>query len=88
MKHALKAVLVAVAATCVVTTGSGAADATARTFANCSATHRVSPPGVGKIGAHDHPRGTPVTSFTRRNALYYANKSSDRDGDRIACEAR
>ena len=88
MKHALKAALVAVAATCVVTTGSGAADATAREFANCTAMHRVYPHGVGKFGAHDHTSGTPVTSFKRSNALYYANRKSDRDGDRIACEQR
>lgn len=88
MKHALKAALVAVAATFVVTTGSGAADATAREFANCTAMHRVYPHGVGKYGAHDRTSSTPVTNFKRSNALYYANKKSDRDGDRIACEAR
>jgi len=88
MKHALKAALVAVAATCVVTTGSGAADATAREFANCTAVHRVSPHGVGKFVAHDKTSSTPVTNFKRSNALYYANRKSDRDGDRIACEAR
>jgi excalibur calcium-binding domain-containing protein len=88
MKHALKAVLVAVAATCVVTSGSGSADATAREFANCTAMHRVYPHGVGKYGAHDRTSSAPVTSFKRSNALYYANRKSDRDGDRIACEAR
>ena len=88
MKHASKAVLLAVAMVCVVTTGSGAADATARTFANCTAMHRVYPHGVGKYGAHDRTSSTPVTSFKRSNALYYANRKSDRDGDRIACEQR
>ena len=86
MKHALKAALVAVAATCVVTTGSGAADATAREFANCTAMHRVYPHGVGKYGARDKTSSTPVTNFKRSKALYRANSYSDRDKDGIACE--
>ena len=67
---------------------AGSADAGAREFANCTAMHRVYPHGVGKFGAHDHTSGTPVTNFKRSNALYFANKKSDRDGDHIACEQR
>jgi hypothetical protein len=59
----------------------------ARTFANCTAMHRVYKHGVGRRHAHDHTSGTPVTNFYRNNALYYANRKSDRDGDGIACEA-
>jgi hypothetical protein len=58
-----------------------------RTFANCTAMHRVYKHGVGRRHAHDHTSGTPVTNFYRNNALYYANRKSDRDGDGIACEA-
>jgi hypothetical protein len=58
-----------------------------RTFANCTAMHRVYKHGVGRRYAHDHTSGTPVTNFYRNNALYYANRGSDRDHDGIACEA-
>lgn len=88
MKPALKCAVVALAATCLVGTGSGVADAKARTFANCTAMHRVYPHGVGKSGAHDKTSSTPVTNFKRDNALYVANQKSDRDGDKIACEQR
>jgi len=71
-----------------VLTVAAPADATARTFANCTAMHRVYKHGVGRFGAHDHTSGTPVTTFKRSNTLYRANKKSDRDGDGIACEQR
>jgi len=64
------------------------ADASARTFKNCTAMHKTYKHGVGKSGAHDHTSGTPVTNFKRSNALYRANKKSDRDHDGIACETR
>lgn len=88
MKHVSKAALVALAATSLIATGATSADATARKFANCTAMHKVYPHGVGKYGAHDRTSGTPVTSFKRNNALYYANSFSDRDKDKIACEQR
>ena len=88
MKHALKAVVVTVAAAVVVTTSPVGADAGPRVFANCTAMHKVYKHGVGKRGAHDHTSGTPVTNFYRNNALYYANKKIDRDKDGIACEQR
>ncbi|CAN5678622.1 hypothetical protein BH10ACT10_BH10ACT10_06790 [soil metagenome] len=88
MKHVLSGAAVALAATSLVTIGTVAADAGPRVFANCTAMQRVYPHGVGKLGAHDSTSGTPVTSFKRSNALYLANKKSDRDGDRIACEQR
>ena len=49
--------------------------------------HKTYPHGVGKPHAHDHTSGTPVTNFKHSKALYRANKSMDRDGDGIACEA-
>ena len=60
----------------------------ARVFANCTAMHAVYPHGVGKVGAHDKTSGKPVTTFKRSNAIYAANTKSDRDKDKIACEAR
>jgi hypothetical protein len=64
------------------------ASATARSFKNCTAMHRVYPHGVGRLHAHDKTSGTPVTNFKHSNALYRANSKSDRDGDHIACEQR
>ena len=80
---------VAAAATgLVLVAGTTTADAQARTFKNCTAMHKVYKHGVGKPGAHDKTSGTPVTNFKRSNALYRANKKSDRDHDGIACEQR
>jgi Excalibur calcium-binding domain len=55
-------------------------------FANCSAMHAKYRHGVGKVGAHDHTSGVPVTNFYRSNRLYYLNRRLDRDKDGIACE--
>jgi hypothetical protein len=88
MKHAIKAVVVALAAAVVVSTNPVGADAGPRRFANCTAMHKVYKHGVGKRGAHDHTSGTRVTNFYRNNALYRANSKSDRDKDGIACEQR
>ncbi len=88
MKNTMKATLVALASTTIVLSGTTGAHAQARVFANCDAMHRVYAHGVGKSGAHDQTSSTPVTNFKRNNALYRANKKSDRDGDGISCEAR
>jgi hypothetical protein len=58
-----------------------------RHFDNCTAMHKVYPHGVGRIGAHDHTSGTPVTNFARKPAVYRANTGLDRDKDHIACES-
>jgi len=42
---------------------------TVRTFANCTAMHRVYKHGVGRRNAHDHTSGTPVTNFYRNQLL-------------------
>jgi hypothetical protein len=82
------ATVVAGACALVPAAPSGAAQSHARTFSNCKAMHRVYRHGVGQLHAHDHvTSGRPVTNFKRSNALYGANKKSDRDGDHIACEA-
>ncbi|MCW2758935.1 MAG: calcium-binding protein [Nocardioidaceae bacterium] len=88
MKHALVAT---VAAAIVVLAIPHAAEAApkAKTYANCTALNKAYPHGVGKSGARDHvTSGSPVTTFTRNNALYSANSKSDRDGDKIACEKK
>ena len=55
-------------------------------YANCTAMHVKYRHGIGKVGAHDHTSGVPVTNFYRSNRLYYLNRSLDRDKDGIACE--
>ncbi|WP_213813810.1 excalibur calcium-binding domain-containing protein [Glaciihabitans sp. dw_435] len=62
----------------------------AKLFANCTALNKTYKHGVGKKGAKDKVSGKskPVTNFKVDNALYSANKKSDRDGDGVACEKR
>jgi hypothetical protein len=57
-------------------------------YANCTAMHVKYRHGIGKVGAHDHTSGVPVTNFYRNNRLYYLNRSLDRDKDGVACEKR
>lgn len=86
----MKAILVSVAALMALALPPAVEASAAvriRTFDNCTAMHRVYPHGVGRWHAHDHTSGTPVTNFFRHNRLYEANAGSDRDGDKIACEA-
>ena len=62
----------------------------AKTYKNCTALNKDYPHGVGRKNAVDKVSGSsrPVTNFKKSNALYEANKKSDRDGDKIACEKR
>ena len=66
------------------------AEAAAKTYKNCTDLNKVYKHGVGKKGAKDKVRGTTkkVTNFKVSDALYKANKKSDRDKDGIACEKR
>jgi Excalibur calcium-binding domain len=68
-----------------------AGPAEAVSWDNCDAVHRTYAHGVGRVHAHDHTSGTPVTSFKRSNRLYRVamshNRGLDGDGDKIACEA-
>ncbi|GAB2484268.1 excalibur calcium-binding domain-containing protein [Jatrophihabitans fulvus] len=80
--------VVAVSCAAVLLPVTSADAAAARTFANCTAMHKVYPHGVGKVGARDRTSGKPVTTFKRSNTLYAANKKSDRDKDGVACEKR
>lgn len=65
-----------------------AAPPAAQSFSNCTDMHGTYPHGVGRSGAVDETSGTPVTTFTRSDAIYDANSGSDRDGDGIACEKK
>ncbi len=58
----------------------------ARRFANCTELNAVFPHGVARTGGSDRTSGKPVTTFTVDDAVYEANKGSDRDGDGVACE--
>jgi hypothetical protein len=71
-------------------TSAAARLAVGRKYANCAALHRRYPHGVGRRGARDHVSGNskPVTTFTRNNVAYNANRRLDRDRDGIACERR
>ena len=60
----------------------------ATTYKNCTALNKVYKHGVGRRSAHDKTSGKPVTTFTRNDAVYAANRKSDRDKDGIACEKR
>jgi hypothetical protein len=62
-------------------------------YKNCAALNAKYPHGVGKRGAKDKVsgevvKGKSVTTFKVDDALYKANKKSDRDGDGVACEKK
>ncbi len=63
---------------------------TAKRYSNCTQLNKKYKHGVGKKGARDKVRGKtkPVRNFKVSNALYSANRHSDRDRDGIACEKR
>lgn len=60
----------------------------AKTYKNCTELNKHYKHGVGRRTAHDVTSGRPVTTFTRDDAGYAANRRSDRDRDGIACEKR
>jgi hypothetical protein len=65
-------------------------------FPRCSALNSFYPHGVGRHGAKDKTKGSPVTTFYRDEGLYRANdgpragsqRDLDPDNDGIACEKR
>jgi hypothetical protein len=82
------ALFVATAAPATIVAAPSQSNVVIKTFANCTAMHKVYPHGVGKVGAKDHvTSGKPVKNFFVNTKLYLANKKSDRDGDGVACEA-
>ena len=60
-------------------------NAAAQVFKNCTEMNKVYPGGVAKVGAVNQG-GVTKNEPKYDNALYVANKKSDRDGDGIACE--
>lgn len=59
-------------------------------FKTCKAFNKRYPHGVGRLGAHDHTSGRPVTNFKRSNRIYGLvlkyNRGLDSDHDGVACE--
>jgi hypothetical protein len=59
-------------------------------YKNCTVVNERYAHGIGRVDAHDHTSGTPVTNFKRSNGLFAAalhwNRGLDRDHDGIACE--
>lgn len=86
----MKRILIATCAIALAAVPLSAVEAQpgAKTFQNCTKLNKVYPHGVGKPGAVDKTSGKRVTNFKKSTALYNANKKSDRDGDKIACEKR
>lgn len=68
--------------------GTAPAQASNKTYKNCTAMHKDYKHGVGKPGAKDKTSGKPVTNFKKSKKIYDKNKKSDRDKDGIACEKR
>jgi len=85
-RFAILAVVAVSAATLAVST-----QAVSPPWKSCTQVHTRYPHGVGRVGAHDHTSGVPVTNFKRSNRLYRLavrnNRGLDRDRDGIACEA-
>ena len=79
-----KAVLVAIVGVFVLATPRADAKSV---FSNCAKLNATYPNGVGRAGASDKTKGTPVTSFLVDTKLYNSlPKTLDRDKDGIACE--
>jgi hypothetical protein len=84
----LKVIAIAAVVVYGLVVGASSAGGASASFSNCTAMHAKYRHGVGKVGAHDHTSGVPVTNFYRSNRLYYLNRGLDRDKDGIACEKR
>ena len=84
------AMLAACAISCGTASASIAPHAVPAIWKNCTHVNKRYPHGVGRVGAHDKTRGTPVTNFKRSTFLYRIamryNRGLDRDRDGIACE--
>jgi hypothetical protein len=94
MKRTLTVLFLVLASAALLTTpvlGAGSYTGPAL-WKNCTNVHKRYPHGVGKLHAHDHTSGTPVTNFKRSTRLYKLamryNKRLDADKDGVACEKR
>lgn len=72
-----------VSATSVTTDAAGTK---VKTFANCTEMHKVYKGGVARSSKVKNKGGTTKYKPYVSQALYDANKKSDRDKDLIACE--
>jgi hypothetical protein len=83
---------VATVVSMAIAAGAGAqASVVPPLWKNCTHVNAKYHHGVGRVGAHDHTSGKPVTTFLRNNRLYALamkyNANLDRDSDHIACES-
>jgi hypothetical protein len=83
--------ILAVVAAAVAALAVGSAPASTNAWwTNCTQLHKRYSHGLGKLHAHDHTSGTPVTNFYRSTRLYNKaisyNSRLDADKDGIACE--
>ena len=69
----------------LITVFPSTSNAAAKKFKNCTELNKVYPGGVALPGAIN-AGGATKKEPKYDKALYTANKSSDRDGDGIACE--
>lgn len=69
----------------LITVFPSTSNAAAKKFKNCTELNKVYPGGVALPGAVN-AGGATKKEPKYDKALYTANKSSDRDGDGIACE--
>ena len=87
----LRFAAVVVSSLLICATAARATKAAVAPFKNCTQFNKRYPHGVGRVGAHDHTSGKPVTTFLRNNVLYAKamrnNSGLDRDKDKIACES-
>jgi len=81
----MKRVLLSLLIVIISSTLSTQANAAAKKFKNCTELNKVYPGGVALPGAVN-AGGATKKEPKYDKALYTANKSSDRDGDGIACE--
>ena len=81
MKRIFSALIVVI----FVVAPSTQTNAAAKVFKNCTELNKVYPGGVALPGAVN-AGGATKKEPKYDKALYTANKSSDRDGDGIACE--
>ncbi len=80
----------ALTAACMTVIPSAADAQASHRWDNCTNYNRAFHHGVGRVHAHDHTSGTPVTNFLHSNRKYRIamrhNSDLDRDRDHIACE--
>jgi hypothetical protein len=85
MEAIMKKLIAATICLGLITVFPSTSNAAAKKFKNCTELNKVYPGGVALPGAIN-AGGATKKEPKYDKALYTANKSSDRDGDGIACE--